>query len=253
MKLSGWSAQLLATLLVGGAVAPGVITFVVTLLVLVGRAGLEGRPVVLNDVLAALATGGLVGVIGALIPLVMRRAMKNGAFAEGTLSTYAGHEPGAPSLEHSYDRFDRFDDAARKVLTVAQDEAQRFNHNYIGTEHLLLALVRVESVASEVLRARGVDTAKVRTAVEFIIGRGDTNVSGEVGLTPRSKRVIELSIDEARRLDAGYIGAEHILLGLLREGEGIAAGVLESFGIDLEKLRDDVLRLGSRQEGSDPA
>ena len=127
------------------------------------------------------------------------------------------------------DRFDKFTDRARKVLTLAQDEAQRFNHNYIGTEHLLLGLVREgEGVAARVLENMNVELAKVRTAVEFIIGRGDRPVVGEVGLTPRAKRVIELAIDEARRLGHNYIGTEHLLLGLVREGEGIAAGVLES-------------------------
>ena len=127
------------------------------------------------------------------------------------------------------DRFDKFTDRARKVLTLAQDEAQRFNHNYIGTEHLLLGLVREgEGVAAKVLDNLDVELAKVRTAVEFIIGRGDRPVVGEVGLTPRAKQVIELAIDEARRLSHNYIGTEHLLLGLVREGEGIAAGVLES-------------------------
>jgi ATP-dependent Clp protease ATP-binding subunit ClpC len=117
------------------------------------------------------------------------------------------------------DRFDKFTDRARKVLTLAQDEAQRFNHNYIGTEHLLLGLVREgEGVAARVLENMNVELAKVRTAVEFIIGRGDRPVVGEVGLTPRAKRVIELAIDEARRLGHNYIGTEHLLLGLVREG-----------------------------------
>ena len=119
------------------------------------------------------------------------------------------------------DRFDKFTDRARKVLTLAQDEAQRFNHNYIGTEHLLLGLVREgEGVAARVLENMNVELAKVRTAVEFIIGRGDRPVVGEVGLTPRAKRVIELAIDEARRLGHNYIGTEHLLLGLVREGRG---------------------------------
>jgi len=110
------------------------------------------------------------------------------------------------------DRFDKFTDRARKVLTLAQDEAQRFNHNYIGTEHLLLGLVREgEGVAARVLENMNVELPKVRTAVEFIIGRGDRPVVGEVGLTPRAKRVIELAIDEARRLGHNYIGTEHLL------------------------------------------
>jgi ATP-dependent Clp protease ATP-binding subunit ClpC len=152
------------------------------------------------------------------------------------------------------DRFDKFTDRARKVLTLAQDEAQRFNHNYIGTEHLLLGLVREgEGVAARVLENMNVELAKVRTAVEFIIGRGDRPVVGEVGLTPRAKRVIELAIDEARRLGHNYIGTEHLLLGLVREGEGIAAGVLESLGVNLDKVRHEVIRVLSQSTSAGPA
>src|SRR5687767_13230150 len=151
------------------------------------------------------------------------------------------------------DRFDTFTDRARKVLTLAQDEAQRFNHNYIGTEHLLLGLVREgEGVAARVLENMNVELPKVRTAVEFIIGRGDRPVVGEVGLTPRAKRVIELAIDEARRLGHNYIGTEHLLLGLVREGEGIAAGVLESLGVNLDKVRHEVIRVLSQSSSSGP-
>ncbi len=152
------------------------------------------------------------------------------------------------------DRFDKFTDRARKVLTLAQDEAQRFNHNYIGTEHLLLGLVREgEGVAARVLENMNVELSKVRTAVEFIIGRGDRPVVGEVGLTPRAKRVIELAIDEARRLGHNYIGTEHLLLGLVREGEGIAAGVLESLGVNLDKVRHQVIHVLSQSTSSAPA
>jgi ATP-dependent Clp protease ATP-binding subunit ClpC len=152
------------------------------------------------------------------------------------------------------DRFDKFTDRARKVLTLAQDEAQRFNHNYIGTEHLLLGLVREgEGVAARVLENMNVELPKVRTAVEFIIGRGDRPVVGEVGLTPRAKRVIELAIDEARRLGHNYIGTEHLLLGLVREGEGIAAGVLESLGVNLDKVRHEVIRVLSQSSAAGPA
>jgi len=152
------------------------------------------------------------------------------------------------------ERFDKFTDRARKVLTLAQDEAQRFNHNYIGTEHLLLGLVREgEGVAARVLENMNVELAKVRTAVEFIIGRGDRPVVGEVGLTPRAKRVIELAIDEARRLGHNYIGTEHLLLGLVREGEGIAAGVLESLGVNLDKVRHEVIRVLSQSSAAGPA
>ena len=145
------------------------------------------------------------------------------------------------------DRFDKFTERARRVLTLAQEEALRFNHNYIGTEHLLLGLVREgEGVAAKVLANLGVELNKVRSAVEFIIGRGDRAVMGEIGLTPRAKKVIELAVDEARRLGHHYIGTEHLLLGLVREGEGIAAGVLESLGVSLEKLRGEVTRILSQ-------
>jgi ATP-dependent Clp protease ATP-binding subunit ClpC len=141
------------------------------------------------------------------------------------------------------DRFDKFTERARRVLSLAQEEAQRFQHNYIGTEHLLLGLVREgEGVAAKVLHDLGVDLQKVRSSVEDIIGRGDRIVQGEIGLTPRAKRVIELSVDEARRLNHHYIGTEHLLLGLIREGEGIAAGVLESLGVTLEKARQQTVR-----------
>ncbi len=145
------------------------------------------------------------------------------------------------------DRFDKFTERARRVLTLAQEEAQRFNHNYIGTEHLLLGLVREgDGVAAKVLSNLGVELGKVRSAVEFIIGRGDRAVLGEIGLTPRAKKVIELAVDEARRLNHHYIGTEHLLLGLVREGEGIAAGVLESLGVNLERVRAETTRILSQ-------
>ncbi|HLI90594.1 MAG TPA: ATP-dependent Clp protease ATP-binding subunit [Ktedonobacteraceae bacterium] len=145
------------------------------------------------------------------------------------------------------DRFDKFTERARKVLSLAQEEAQRFQHNYIGTEHLLLGLVREgEGVAAKVLANLGVELNKVRSAVEFIIGRGDRIVLGEIGLTPRAKKVIELAVDEARRLNHHYIGTEHLLLGLVREGEGIAAGVLESLGVNLEKVRTQTIQVLSQ-------
>jgi len=146
------------------------------------------------------------------------------------------------------DRFDKFTERARKVLSLAQEEAQRFQHNYIGTEHLLLGLVREgEGVAAKVLSNLGVELNKVRSAVEFIIGRGDRIVLGEIGLTPRAKKVIELAVDEARRLNHHYIGTEHLLLGLVREGEGIAAGVLESLGVNLEKVRTQTIQVLNEQ------
>jgi len=142
------------------------------------------------------------------------------------------------------ERFDKFTERARRVVDLAEDEARGFNHGYIGTQHLLLGLVREgEGVAAKVLANLGVELNRVRSAVEFIIGRGDRPVTGEIGLSPRAKKVIELAVDEARRLNHHYIGTEHLLLGLVREGEGIAAGVLESLGVSLEKVRTEVLRV----------
>jgi ATP-dependent Clp protease ATP-binding subunit ClpC len=144
-------------------------------------------------------------------------------------------------------RFEKFSERARRVLTLAQEEAQGLNHSYIGTEHILLGLVREEEgAAAKVLTNLGIGLGKVRTSVEFVIGHGEKTSSGETGLTPRARRVIELAIDEARRLGHGYIGTEHLLLGLLREGEGVAAGVLDSFGITLERARTEVERVLSQ-------
>jgi hypothetical protein len=160
------------------------------------------------------------------------------------------------------DRFDKFTERARRVLTYAQEEAKGFNHNYIGTEHLLLGLIREGGgVAAEVLRNLSVELDKVRSQVEFIIGRGDRMIAGEIGLTPRSKKVIELAVDEARRLGHHYIGTEHLLLGLVREGEGVAAGVLESLGISLERVRTQTVKVlsqgrpdeGAAREGRGPS
>ena len=144
-------------------------------------------------------------------------------------------------------RFEKFSERARRVLSLAQEEAQRFNHNYIGTEHILLGLVReTDGVAARVLSNLGVDLNKVRSAVEFIIGRGDRPAQGEIGLTPRAKKVVELAVDEARRMTHTYIGTEHLLIGLLREGEGVAAGVLESLGVTLDKVRSETHRILSQ-------
>lgn len=141
-------------------------------------------------------------------------------------------------------RFEKFSERARRVLSLAQEEAQRFNHNYIGTEHILLGLVReTEGVAARVLSSLSVDLTKVRSAVEFIIGRGEKPAQGEIGLTPRAKKVVELAVDEARRMNHTYIGTEHLLIGLLREGEGVAAGVLESLGVTLDKVRAETHRI----------
>src|SRR5258708_2865507 len=156
-------------------------------------------------------------------------------------------EKGGEKQVNDKDKFDTFTERARKVLSLAQEEAQRFQHNYIGTEHLLLGLVREgEGVAAKILSNLGVELTKVRSAVEFIVGRGDRIVLGESGLTPRAKKVIELAVDEARRLNHHYIGTEHLLLGLVREGEGIAAGVLQSLGVNLEKVRTQTIQVLSQ-------
>ena len=148
-------------------------------------------------------------------------------------------------------RFEKFSERARRVLSLAQEEAQRFNHNYIGTEHILLGLVReTEGVAARVLSSLAVDLSKVRSAVEFIIGRGEKPAQGEIGLTPRAKKVVELAVDEARRMNHTYIGTEHLLIGLLREGEGVAAGVLESLGVTLDKVRAETHRILSHNQGT---
>ena len=139
--------------------------------------------------------------------------------------------------------FDRFNDRAKRVLALAQDEAIRFNHNYMGVEHLLLGLIREgEGVAAKALDALGVELSKARTAVQFIIGRGDATTSpSEITLTPRLKKVIELAIDESRKLGHSHVGTEHLLLGVVREGGSVATGVLESLGLSLENVREKVI------------
>ena len=144
-------------------------------------------------------------------------------------------------------RFEKFSERARRVLSLAQEEAQRFNHNYIGTEHILLGLVReTEGVGAKVLSNLNVELPKVRSAVEFIIGRGERPSPEDTALTPRAKKVIELAVDEARRLSHHYIGTEHLLIGIMREGEGVAAGVLESDGVTLDKIRAETARVLSQ-------
>ena len=140
-------------------------------------------------------------------------------------------------------RFDKFSERARRVLSLAQEEAQRLNHNYIGTEHILLGLVKEEEcIAARILINMGISLPKMRSAVEYVIGPGERISSASTGLTTRAKRVIELSIDEARQMGHNYIGTEHLLLGLLREADGVAAGVLDSFGVTLEKIRLEIPR-----------
>ena len=140
--------------------------------------------------------------------------------------------------------FERFSEGARKVLARAQEEAKRLGHSYIDTEHVLLGLVADESGgAAKVLIKLGVPLNKVQAAVEFVVGKGEKETSGAISLAPRAKRVIELAVDEARRLNSNYIGTEHLLLGLLHGGEGVAGNVLESFGITLEMAREEVSKI----------
>lgn len=144
------------------------------------------------------------------------------------------------------DRFDRFTERARQVLQRAQEEAEDFNHHSIGTEHLLLGLLREgEGVAAKLLSERGVALEQARSTVERLIGRGERSASGPLGLTPRAKRVIELAVDEARRLKHSYVGTEHLLLGLVCEGEGVAVAVLKSLGgpTDVPMMRQQFTRL----------
>ena len=141
--------------------------------------------------------------------------------------------------------FNRFTERARKVILLAKEEAKRFNHDYIGTEHILLGLIREgEGVASAVLQKMGLSFEKIRLEIEKLVQPGpSTVVSGDIPFTPQAKKVIELAMDEARALNHNYIGTEHLLLGLLKEGEGIASQVLLNFDLDLGKVRNEVIKL----------
>src|SRR5258706_16063583 len=142
--------------------------------------------------------------------------------------------------------YERFTDRARKVMQLANQEAQRFNHEYIGTEHILLGLVKEGSgVAANVLKNLDIDLRKIRLEVEKIVqtGSSETVALGKLPHTPRAKKVIEYSIEEARNLNHNYVGTEHLLLGLLREQEGVAAQVLMNLGLKLDDVREEVLNL----------
>ena len=236
------------------ALVLGLVAAAVTTVVLAVRRAIERQTgIAFADLATAAAVGFAVGLVPALGSAIALRSFprpRRGRWQQEGWTSYTPEAPpsvaegGFGTAVGSMDRFDKFTPRARKVLTLAQDEAQRFNHNYIGTEHLLLGLLREgEGVAARALENLGVELTRVRTAVEFIIGRGGAPVVGEVGLTPRAKRVIELAIDEARRLEHNYVGTEHLLLGLVREGAGIAAGVLASLGVDLDKVRGEVIGL----------
>jgi ATP-dependent Clp protease ATP-binding subunit ClpC len=147
--------------------------------------------------------------------------------------------------------FERFTDRARRVVVLAQEEARLLNHNYIGTEHILLGLIHEgEGVAAKALESLGISLEAVRAQVEEIIGHGGSSPSGHIPFTPRAKKVLELSLREALQLGHNYIGTEHILLGLIREGEGVAAQVLQKLGADLSRVRQQVIQLLSGYSGS---
>jgi ATP-dependent Clp protease ATP-binding subunit ClpC len=147
--------------------------------------------------------------------------------------------------------FERFTDRARRVVVLAQEEARLLNHNYIGTEHILLGLIHEgEGVAAKALESLGISLEAVRNQVEEIIGQGGSSPSGHIPFTPRAKKVLELSLREALQLGHNYIGTEHILLGLIREGEGVAAQVLVKLGADLSRVRQQVIQLLSGYQGS---
>jgi ATP-dependent Clp protease ATP-binding subunit ClpC len=147
--------------------------------------------------------------------------------------------------------FERFTDRSRRVVVLAQEEARLLNHNYIGTEHLLLGLVHDgEGVAAKALESLGISLEAVRAQVEQIIGQGQSAPSGHIPFTPRAKKVLELSLRESKQLGHDYIGTEHILLGLIREGEGVAAQVLVNLGGGLSRVRQQVIQLLSGGEAA---
>ncbi|MGI8549972.1 MAG: Clp protease N-terminal domain-containing protein [Dehalococcoidia bacterium] len=200
-----------------------------------------------NDRVVAVVTGRgtrrkFLGFAGAGVPFTQRDIIvfrvRDGKIVERT-----PRWEGPQTKPLGREKFDKFTDRAQRVLVLAQHEAQGLRHNYLGTEHILLGLIREgDGVAAKVLQGLGLDLDQVRFSVRSTIGEGDQPVMGEIGLTPRSKKVISLAAEEAKRLNHHYIGTEHLLLGLLREGEGIASGVLESLGLSLEQGRAETLR-----------
>ena len=151
--------------------------------------------------------------------------------------------------------FERFTERARQVVVLAQEEARTLKHNYIGTEHILLGLLREEEgLAARVLESLDITVERVRAQVVRIVGSGEEVTSGQIPFTPRAKKVLELALREALSLGHNYIGTEHILLGLVRENEGVAARILLDFDADSEKIRNEVIRMlsgpGGRRSGS---
>jgi ATP-dependent Clp protease ATP-binding subunit ClpC len=149
--------------------------------------------------------------------------------------------------------FERFTDRARRVVVLAQEEARRLNHNYIGPEHILLGLIHEgQGVAAKALESLGISLDAVRQQVEEIIGQGQQAPSGKIPFTPRAKKVLELSLREAQQLKHNYIGTEHILLGLIREGDGVPAQVLVKLGVDLNRVRQQVIELLHGHQAKEP-
>lgn len=145
--------------------------------------------------------------------------------------------------------FERFTDEARRAIVLAQEEARSLNHNYLGTEHLLLGLLLTDGIAAGALRAVGIDLQQARNQIEEIIGVGHDGPAVHVPFTPRAKKVLELSQREAQQLGHGYIGTEHLLLGLLREGDGVGTQVLTRAGIELSELRAEIASQLGRSPG----
>src|SRR3989442_10339770 len=150
---------------------------------------------------------------------------------------------------------EKFRDRVRKLMYLAREEAARLQHDYIGTEHLLLGVIREgEGIAATVLNNLGLDLDAIRQAVESMVSStGGTLTIGEIPFTPRAKRVLELSVDEARQLGHNYVGTEHLLLGLIREGEGVAAKVLLELGVDRKRVREETLKLLGGTPSATPA
>ncbi len=147
----------------------------------------------------------------------------------------------------------RFTERARRLVFFAQEEAGRLGENYVSTEHLLLGLIREnDSVAARILDRMGVSLGRIRSEIERQVARGDGRLGQDMQLTPRAKRVIDLAYDEARQLSNNYIGTEHLLLGLIREGEGLAGRVLAKLGVDLERTRREVMALQDSDQGAKP-
>jgi ATP-dependent Clp protease ATP-binding subunit ClpA len=152
--------------------------------------------------------------------------------------------------------FERFTERARQVVVLAQDEARFFKHNYIGTEHLLLGLLREEEgIAARVLESLGITIEEVRALLARIVGQGDEVTSGQIPFTPRAKKVLELALREALSLGHNYVDTEHVLLGIVRENEGVAARILLEFDADAEKIRNEIIRMlsGPSKRGRLPA